>query len=168
MTGVHPSPRLAWWRESMLRNRVDWYRHVRGDPAMRKHSRRAPLPHELPTHAPPRLPPAVAIWLAEEANFRTDPSTVDYAACQACGHPIGFGETVGVPTPADERVQRICWTCLVTIFLYRGILHPADAEWPGQLGHGSFEPRFAVLDAALDGDRRPYGPSQAALRAAEP
>lgn len=130
---------------------------------MRNHRTRHPLPHELPTLAPPQLDPDVAIWLAEHANFRTTPSTVDYASCQACGHPIGFGETVGVPTPNSQHIQQICWTCLVSILLYRGILLPADAHWPGEHGVGTFDPQFHVLKVALAGDRRPYGPSQAQI-----
>lgn len=128
---------------------------------MRPHRKRQPLAHQLPTATPPQLDHETATWLAESANFRTDPSTVDYSTCQGCGHPIAFGETVGIPTPPHPRIQRICWNCLISILLYRAILLPADADWPAQHGTGTWTPRFDVLEVALEGDRRPYGPSEA-------
>ena len=124
---------------------------------------RKPLPHELPTRPPPQLEQAVAIWLAEEADFRTSTSMADYRSCSACGSPIGFAETIAVPLPPTDRMPFLCWSCLVSIMLYRGLLQPADKHWPSPFMNGTFEPDFTVLEVALEGDRRPYGPSEAQI-----
>lgn len=126
---------------------------------MRSHHAPAVAQPEPQAIAPPQLEPAFAVWIAEQADFHTSTYPEPLCHCQLCGQPISWGELIAAATPTRPDATQICWQCLVSILMFRGMITAAAPSMPDPHGLGTFEPRYEVLEVAYAGDRRPYGPA---------
>lgn len=121
---------------------------------MRPHRRRPPPDPQQAWQPFVALHEDALTFLMEEAAFALRPSIIDYAYCQLCGRPIGFGQAIAATVPHADYASTICWYCMTSILIHRGAIDPATDPLPNLY---ALAPRTffkALQRTARSGDRR--------------
>lgn len=112
---------------------------------MRSHHAPPRPPPELSWVAPQQMSPEHQHWLIYDATWHTNWALSDYRTCDTCGHPIGLGQCIAVAKPPDRKPVTACWTCMISILLFRGALDPDGTDWPPLYGSGRYVFEMAGL-----------------------